>query len=377
MSETIRTLMPARDPCIDALRALALLGVLVVNLSSYASTPMYASSFDVPSGTGLLDRVLHVLVAGLLTAKAYPVLTFLFGYSLVLAAQRDAATGQASRGPSRMRRLALIGLLHGALLYFGDILLPYAVAGWLTLRVMNRRLARLKRHCAAWLAAAVVLWLVMTVPVMGFGDIFVPQEITPTLGNVDGWRAFAGLNGELWLTGIFGQLFLLPQFMVLMLLGALAGRLRLLQHRRWQAALARCALRVLPWAVLANFAVAVVAVWPGLEASTAVQLSILSSSIVGPVMGLALMAWWRASRFARPSPGIHRLAALGQRTLSLYLAHSLVAVLVLSGAGWGWQLGLGGTLTLALSLWGMAWWLAQIAARRGWRGPAESWLARA
>lgn len=69
-------------------------------------------------------------------------LAFLFGMSLALAMRRAgpadalAARLQAIR---RQKRLLALGVLHGVLLYFGDILTLYAVLGWLLLRSQPTR----------------------------------------------------------------------------------------------------------------------------------------------------------------------------------------------------------------------------------------------
>jgi uncharacterized protein len=360
----------AREPVIDALRALALVGVLVVNLYGYPVAPERFAVLQADPTATTADRVLDGLVGALLLAKAYPVLTFLFGYSLVLGERRGAHSRK------RLKRLAALGALHGALLYFGDILLPYAIAGWWATRRLRQRWSSLKRELIAWGLVSVVLTLglaLMSGAAAGEADSPAPT----TFASVNGASAWALLNLQTWLVALFSTVLMLPQLMVLMLLGVAAGRLRLLTHPRWRAQLLRTARAVLPWAVAANVAWALCLVLPATQYMGWYHWLSSLTWPLGPIMGLAAMAYAAARWQGLRTTALLGLAALGRRTLTLYLAHSLVAVLLLSGAALALPLGRIGLLLLALGLWIMGWWWAQWAERRGSRGPAEAWMARA
>jgi uncharacterized protein len=358
-----------REPLIDALRALALIGVVIVNLYGYPDAPQRFAVLNADPAATALDRLLDGLVGALLIAKAYPVLTFLFGYSLVLAGRR----GADSR--TRLKRLAGLGALHGVLLYFGDILLPYAVAGWWASRLLRRRLSSLRRHALGWLYAGLAITALL-LPWFGAWDVGPASAELPTFAGAQNWRAWAALNASTWLTTVLSTLLMLPQLMALMLLGVFAGRLRLLTHRRWHATLQRLAPPVLAMAVLANAAMALCLVLPEAQQRGWHHWAGALTWPIGPAMGLAAVAWAASRRREQHSTALLGLAALGRRTLSVYLAHSIVAVLVLSGAGLALQLGRVGLLLLAAGLWLAAWVWAQWAERRGWRGPAEAWMAR-
>lgn len=358
----------AREPLIDALRALALIGVVVVNLYGYPTAPERSAVLQADLAASTWDRVLDGMVGALLLAKAYPVLTFLFGYSLVLARRRGANSGK------RLKRLAVLGALHGALLYFGDVLLPYAAAGWWATRRLRQRLSKLKGELIAWAVLSAVITVLLML-LIGFA----PDEpaITPhTFANANGWPVWASLNAKTWLIALFMSVLFMPQLMVLMLLGVVAGRLRLLTHPRWRARVQRVSARVLPWAVAANIAMALCLVLPAAQQMGLNRWAGALTWPTGPIMGLAAVAYIASRSYGQHGAVVLRLAALGRRTLTLYLAHSVAAVLLLSGAGLAWPLQRVGLLILALGLWIMAWWWAQWAERRGWRGPAEAWMAR-
>lgn len=370
MSASPQPRRATRDPLIDALRALALFGVVVVNVYGYPTAPLRFAVLDADPAASTFDRLLDGLVGALLIAKAYPVLTFLFGYSLVLADRRGA------HSRTRLKRLAGLGAVHGALLYFGDILLPYAVAGWWATLQLRGRLTSLKRQLIAWWGVALILSVGLTMLAAVFPADPSALAAEPSFADTEDWRAWSALNVTTWLITVSSSLLLLPQLMALVLLGVFAARLRLLTHRRWQVPLHRWAGRALVVALAANAAMALCLVLPSAQAS-GVNLWVASLTWpIGPALGLAAMGWvtshWRGQRSAE----LLGLAALGRRTLSVYLVSSLAAVLLLSGPGKALPLDRLGLLALAGGLWIAAWGWAQWAERRGWRGPAEAWIAR-
>lgn len=125
--------MTDRHHTIDAVRGFAVLGILLMNivgmgLPSYAYvSPAY---YGGDTGPNLIAWALaYVLVDG----KMRALFTLLFGASLLLIA--DKAEGQPM-GPAqvhyrRMFWLFLFGMIHAWLIWYGDILVTYALAGCL------------------------------------------------------------------------------------------------------------------------------------------------------------------------------------------------------------------------------------------------------
>ncbi|MEM6472709.1 MAG: DUF418 domain-containing protein [Planctomycetota bacterium] len=125
---------------LDALRGLALFGILIVNIfifhAPYTHYSAFYGTFD-----GYQSLVLSIVLF-LFGGKSMFIYAFLFGYSFRLQkvkANNDRAFQAYWR--RRMIVLAVFGLLHVLLLSFGDILLPYAVLGlslpWLS-KLKNR-----------------------------------------------------------------------------------------------------------------------------------------------------------------------------------------------------------------------------------------------
>jgi uncharacterized protein len=122
---------PPRISSIDALRGLAILGILVVNVQSFA---LVAAARWNPTVQGNLAGAnwwvwlgTHVLFDG----KFIAIFAMLFGASIVLQAESCARRG-VSAARTHYRRMAVllgVGLLHAHLLWYGDWLVILAVCG--------------------------------------------------------------------------------------------------------------------------------------------------------------------------------------------------------------------------------------------------------
>lgn len=122
---------------LDAVRGLAVLGILLVNVASMALPLVYQ---DAPMGETDLAWWAWAIPRFLAKNKFYPVFSALFGLGLALQAERLAARGDDG-GKVLTRRLGVlagIGLLHGMVLWYGDILLAYAAVGFLVVPLLKR-----------------------------------------------------------------------------------------------------------------------------------------------------------------------------------------------------------------------------------------------
>lgn len=117
---------------IDVMRGWALLGVLLAYaLWNLGSPP--ESTFS------KVDLTLNTILSILIDTKAYSVFAFLFGLGFSIQLTRAASRGAniVRLYSRRLIALLLIGLIHALLLRNGDILVPYAVTGFLLLLFRN------------------------------------------------------------------------------------------------------------------------------------------------------------------------------------------------------------------------------------------------
>jgi uncharacterized protein len=361
----------SREPLPDALRALALAGVLIVNGMGYVDVPMGRLLGAVQPADSLAAHAVTALVAAFVQGKAYPLLAMLFGMGIAygMRGRPNAIAVQAAH--RRSRRLLLLGLLHGLFLYFGDILTMYALCALLVARHAREpwsRFGRRWRRALAWALLAVAASASLAALPL------VDAAVGPTIGTVDGYAAFLGLNAPTFVFGqTIGLLLALPVVRLGMLTGIVAARLRLLTHPRWRGFIGIVLRRGLAPLVVANVAYGVAyATLPATRAGTVWLLESIGALWSAPLAmayaALAALTWQRGHQ-----AWTLWLAPLGQHTLTVYVGASLLMLCLFSGAGLAWRPTTAGWVASALAL----WLLSAVASRR-WRGrwPLEAWMAR-
>ena len=131
---------------LDILRGFALLGILVMNIQSFS---MPSSAYFVPSSFGSMEGVNGVVwLIGYLffDQKFMSMFSMMFGAGIVLMSHhRDAAElpvlGVHFR---RMFLLLFFGMTHAYIIWYGDILVAYAICGMFVVWIRRwpaRRLA--------------------------------------------------------------------------------------------------------------------------------------------------------------------------------------------------------------------------------------------
>ena len=329
--------------------------------------------------TGWADRLVTFATTAFVDGRAYPMFAALLGYGVVSLVRRqlDAGTTHAAvRRLLRRRHLALlgIGLVHAVALFSGDVLGAYGLAGLVIVALFAMGDGRLLLTAG-----------LLGIPFLAVGATYgVPPEpgaaYLPSATEPSPLTAAALRLGE-WLpaTPISALGMLVP-----ICLGVWAGRRGYLdQPDRHLRTLRRTAWWGIGVGVLGGipFALVVAGVWPTSSLGVDLGLAVLHTGTgVAGGLGLAALAGLVAARTTQIDVRgrvISGLAACGARSLSCYLAQSVVLVPLLSpwAFGLGARLGSAATALLAVATWqvtvlGSAW-----LARRGRRGPAE-WLLR-
>ena len=144
-----------RIQILDVLRGIALFGVLAANIWLWFSGIMFrfpAYNADVWSFSP--DSLAFLFIAFFISGKAITTFSFLFGLGFAVQMQRAEARGQGI-GLHHARRLAvllLFGAIHAVLLWYGDILMAYALLGFVLLLFRRRR----DRTLLIWAAVLIV-----------------------------------------------------------------------------------------------------------------------------------------------------------------------------------------------------------------------------
>ena len=130
---------------LDLIRGVAILGILIMNIFSMAA-PEIAYSTDLWSHTSDLgDTIVYIVQSLLVETRFMTMFAILFGVGLTLQRVRLEERGENYRGKLNRRLLWLLvfGLLHGYLLWTGDILTVYALGGLLALGALRWKPKRL------------------------------------------------------------------------------------------------------------------------------------------------------------------------------------------------------------------------------------------
>lgn len=145
---------------LDMLRGWAILGILAVNAIAFAwPSEVMMAGHAPPIPETRADLIGQWVVDTFFADKFRTLFTLLFGVSVFLV---GGETRDRRRGPLLTRRLlwlGLIGLIHGALLWYGDILMHYAYCGLIFMLMRSWSAKRL-----IWIGGPItVLWAVIAV----------------------------------------------------------------------------------------------------------------------------------------------------------------------------------------------------------------------
>lgn len=363
---------------LDLARGLALLGIALANTVGWLYGQQRTALVK-QADTTALDRTIDVLLALLVDNRGFPLFALLFGYGIGILYRASQRRGESSRrflARQARRHLVLLvfGLLHGILLFTGDILAAYAIIGMLCAWLATR--GRSPLMIVAGIALpALGLW--------GWADGVIG------LGGSDGHASAQATSyasslqirtGEVLesvaLTPIMDIGLLSP-----MALGALAARYRLLEdvglHADLLRPLARWGLGIgLIGAI--PLTVVLIADPHHMILTSQTVLGILGvihqlTGVPGAV-GAAALAALIAHRFRGPL--LRAIEALGAMALTAYIAQSLVFVALMPAftLGLGARLGTAGASAIALGGWLLMLPLAAALRARDRRGPLERLL---
>jgi len=377
-----------RIAAVDALRGAAMLGIMLVNFPTM-NTMAGEETTAYGGAHHALDRAVGAVNMALLNGKFYPIFALLFGLGLFLFDQANAgsSSGALRLAVRRLLLLLAIGFLHLTLVWWGDILVVYAVLGLLALPCLRWSPGRLL------LATLVLLLLVPALPPlltlldhMGVGaagwTVFPglgialpsPQAAAATyahgtfremlhqraLDYLSDFTPFAGRQVSIGLLAGYGAYY--AQLLGLFLLGLWAGKRGL--HQRfgtdragtWRA-----------WRVVAPAAALLTGLrlgLPGLEPALAsVQGNALALAYLLS-LGLLVPHLTRARRV---------FEAVGRLSLTAYLVHTTICSLLLYGTGLGLygRIGPAALLPISLATYALVAWGAVHWSHRFRLGPAE------
>jgi len=147
---------------LDVLRGVAIFGILVVNIAFFSGSLATMMNPPAMADQPLSEQLAWGFVKVFAEFKFVSLFSLLFGIGMVVQLNRARHRGHTGSATyiRRLLILLVIGLVHGLLLWYGDILAMYAVGGFFLylLRDLSSR---------ALLVAACVTFFIATVAYMG------------------------------------------------------------------------------------------------------------------------------------------------------------------------------------------------------------------
>ncbi|CAM4186974.1 DUF418 domain-containing protein [Pseudoalteromonas byunsanensis] len=298
---------------LDRLRGIAVLGLLFLNVYYFA---LFETGYVGLSQPHVGDKIIEYLNLLLLDGRFRSLFCMLFGAALVL--QYDKRNDVAALKP-RLKCLIIFGILHGFLLWPGDILLSYGLAGILALGYLRKSQATLLFHGFVMVLATSSLLALF----MFFGDAETIHRDSATFHSIL-LRAPTKLtdliihNASMFVIMIM----MLPVLTVwnalgVMLIGMYCYREQVFSRGLEKPLLFRVAVAVcfmsLASAMLLYFEPA--------------QLSALNDGLVwtNAVLGALLITHFNT--WISPTSWLsHRLSAVGKLALTCYLLQSIILV---------------------------------------------------
>jgi uncharacterized protein len=395
--EALAPVAPAeRILTLDVLRGIALFGVLAANIWLWFSGIVFRfPAYVAEMWTFSPDSLAFLFISFFISGKAITTFSFLFGLGFAVQMMRAEARGQsiARHHSKRLAILLLFGAIHAVFLWYGDILMAYALLGFGLLLFRKRR----DRTLLIWAAV-----LIAGVPIV-LGTIpFVLSMLSTEAGpdpavalaavaerNADLLALFASADPAQIVRGnlrMLQQQWLTPKatFLILLfgifLLGLFAGRRRIFEDPAAHAGLLRRTMLYGFGLGISGTAVNhLLRTIPPEEslAITWMPLAMAVTTVAGMVpFALAYIA--TATLLIQRAAWRQRLslfAPVGRMALTNYLAQTVICIAIFYGGGLVGQTGPLFGLILALVIFPAqmvfsAWWLERFR-----YGPME-WLWR-
>jgi len=400
-SAPLTPVQPAeRIQIVDILRGFALFGILFVNMTIF-SHPMQAIVLPSDPALPLHDRAALWLIHALGEGKFYALFSLLFGLGLTL--QMERIEGRGGRFvPLYVRRLLVllgIGIVHAFLIWMGDILILYALLGFLLILFRKAR----PRTLLIWVVVLIALPLLFSAALTGLiswaGTIpeaaaqieqsFAEAEASFVTDLERAYRVyadgdFAAITAQrvrdYFSMGMAGFVVMGFNVMAMFLLGVYFGKRGIFKNLEEHRGLFR---KLLLWGLLMGLTGNLLYATLVMPISRVYQTWTLWLATTGQAVGapLLMLAYVSALCLLALSPAwgkrLQVLAPVGQMALSNYLTQSIVCTLIFYGYGLGLFGKVGHAAGIALTF---VIYLLQIPLSHWWMkrfyyGPAE-WLWR-
>lgn len=334
---------PERIELLDAIRGFALLGILLMNLEVFTG-PLIGAMTGIDSQLQGIDRWADGFIYIFVQGKFWTLFALLFGigFAVMFESAKRQSSDFFSIYMRRLFALLVIGLIHLLLIWEGDILFSYALAGFVLLWLLKSGTTSSLASIMIWYCSPLLLLAIWghLSPSDASTQALVNELANETLifghssyGEVIQWRLSQFVNDFLSI------LFQLPMTVAMFMLGVW------LYRRNLVIPLNNPSLKSLCYAVLlwvSGLMLMLLSVWIAPEINPVnidwqfAKINILNM-LAGPLMCLGyffgLRYLWSIDWAQRI---LQNFAPLGKMALTNYLGQSIISTFIFYGYGLGY-----------------------------------------
>lgn len=317
---------------IDALRGFSLLGILLMNILTFAYPYQIINPFEFFQHQ---DGAWFKISSLFIIASFYPIFAFLFGYGLSIMYQNSLDKG-LNYYPMVTRRLLfllLLGIIHGVFIFYGDILSTYALLGLIAIIFVRLKPQFTLVALSIGIGIFVLLYLLPMIllkdvtQIESFVGLQELERVNNILSSAD-IVSIIGFNLKYFGMNIANAILVGPfTILPIMLFGIYAHQInwfnKIKQHKN---------LYMVIGVVVLILGLAIKMIQIVLEGSVTSQL--MSQMIGGPIVALSYIMFFvilcedqTARKISTP------LQSIGKLSLTTYISQSIICIIIFYGVG--------------------------------------------
>ncbi|MCJ0918352.1 DUF418 domain-containing protein [Mammaliicoccus sciuri] len=317
---------------IDALRGFSLLGILLMNILTFAYPYQIINPFEFFQHQ---DGAWFKISSLFIIASFYPIFAFLFGYGLSIMYQNSLDKG-LNYYPMITRRLLfllLLGIIHGVFIFYGDILSTYALLGLIAIIFVRLKPQYTLVALSIGIGIFVLLYLLPMIllkdvtQIESFVGLQELERVNNILSSAD-YVSIIGFNLKYFGMNIANAILVGPfSILPIMLFGIYAHQInwfnKIKQHKN---------LYMVIGVVVLILGLAIKMIQIVLEGSVTSQL--MSQMIGGPIVALSYIMFFvilcedqTARKILTP------LQSIGKLSLTTYIMQSVICIFIFYGVG--------------------------------------------
>jgi len=317
---------------IDALRGFSLLGILLMNILTFAYPYQIINPFEFFQHQ---DGAWFKISSLFIIASFYPIFAFLFGYGLSIMYQNSLDKG-LNYYPMITRRLLfllLLGIIHGVFIFYGDILSTYALLGLIAIIFVRLKPQYTLIALSIGIGIFVLLYLLPMIllkdvtQIESFVGLQELERVNNILSSAD-YVSIIGFNLKYFGMNIANAILVGPfSILPIMLFGIYAHQInwfnKIKQYKN---------LYMVIGVVVLILGLAIKMIQIVLEGSVTSQL--MSQMIGGPIVALSYIMFFvilcedqTVRKILTP------LQSIGKLSLTTYIMQSIICIIIFYGVG--------------------------------------------